>query len=149
MARILHAIKYLIWLWFQIILASWTVLIDVATGSRKVDPCVVFYPLRVTKPWQITVFSASVTMTPGTLSLAVVDKEGVEITDEDENQTPHFLAVQAVHGSDPRGVLDDLAHMEQTMAPEVKDVDQDLDTAPVLYPAPAPTLADEHMKKEA
>lgn len=149
MARILHAIKYLIWLWIQIILASWTVLIDVATGSRKVDPCVVFYPLRVTKPWQITVFSASVTMTPGTLSLAVVDKEGVEITDEDENQTPHFLAVQAVHGSDPRVVLDDLAHMEQTMAPEVKDVDQDLDTAPVLYPAPAPTLADEHMKKEA
>lgn len=149
MAKILHTVKYLIWLWIQIIIASWAVLIDVATGSRKVDPCVVFYPLRVTDPWQVTVFSASVTMTPGTLSLALVDKDGVEITDEDKNQTPHFLAVQAVHGSDPRGVLEDLAHMEQTMAPHIQDVEHDLDSAPVLYPAPAPTLADDYLKKEA
>lgn len=149
MAKVAHTIKYLAWLWIQIIIASWAVLIDVATGSRKVDPCVVFYPLRVTTPWQVTVFSASVTMTPGTLSLTLVDKDGVEITDENETQTPHYLAVQAVHGSDPRAVLDDLAHMEQTMAPHVSDIDNNLDEAPVIYPSPAPTLADDEMKKEA
>lgn len=142
MAKAMHMVKYHVWLVGQIILASWTVLIDVATGSKKVDPCVVFYPLRVTKPWDITLFSSSITVTPGTLSLTLVDKDGHEVTSEDENQTPHFLAVQAVHGSDPRALLDDLAHMEQTMAPHVKDIQHNLDEAPVIYPAPAPALVD-------
>lgn len=136
----LHGIWYAFWLIKELLKAGWTVVADVLTGSQKVDPCVVYYPLRVTKDWQITAFAASITITPGTMSLALIDDQP---TTGDAPDTPRLLAVHAVHGSDPRGVLADLAAMEETMAPHVKGIDNHLDEAAVVYPAPAPVLKEE------
>lgn len=140
MSGVFHSIWYAFWLVGELSKACWTVVADVLTGSKKVDPCVVYYPLRVTKDWQITAFAASITITPGTMSLELVDDQPSAGHAPD---VPRLLAVHAVHGSDPRGVLADLAAMEETMAPHVKGIDNRLDEARVLYPAPKPVLKEE------
>lgn len=120
----MHALKYLLWLVWQIVLASNTVLMDTLKGNKGMDPCVVHYPLRLSKDWQITAFAVSITMTPGTMSIGL--------------REDHTLLVHAVYGSDPRAVLEDLAHMESTMAPSVREIPHDLNAARVEHPAPVP-----------
>lgn len=114
--------RFFPWLIGQIFIAGWALASDAVTGSKKVDPCIVHYPLRVEKPWQLAVLSSSITVTPGTLSIGLRE-EGI-------------LIVHAVHGSDPQAVLADIADMEARMAPEVAQKEQDLTNATVEYPAP-------------
>lgn len=130
---IVHAVKFIFWLKFQLLLATWTVVIDTLTGNKKIDPCVVTYPLRVTNDWQITLFATSITITPGTMSLTIVDD------DEDQEQGDRHLIVHAVYGSNPDQVLADLAQMEEMLAPHVAGITHDLSAAKVEYPAPKAT----------
>ncbi len=120
----MHAIKYVLWLVWQIVLAANTVLVDTLKGNKGMDPIVVHYPLRLSKDWQITAFAVSITMTPGTMSIGL--------------REDHTLLVHAVYGSDPKAVLEDLAHMEATMAPSVRSIDHDLASATIEQPAPVP-----------
>lgn len=131
-AKIPHALGYVFWLIGQLISATWTVIADVITGSKKVDPCIVHYPLRVQSDFAITAFAASITITPGTLSLCLIGAD-----------RPRELAVHAVHGSDPQAVLADLAHMEEKLAPEVAGIDNRLAEAHVIYPAVGARLSTE------
>ena len=125
----LHPIYYVGWLLGQLAVATWVVVTDTLTGSKKIDPCIVHYPLRVTSDRLITIFADSITITPGTLSLTITDD------DPDHQQGHRCLLVHAVHGSDPQQVLKDLAHMEETLAPQVKATPHDLAGARVEYPA--------------
>ena len=47
--------------------------------------------------------------------------------------------VHAIFGSDPLGVLKDLAHMEETLAPHVAGIDNHLERAATYHPAPRPS----------
>ncbi len=125
----LHSVYYVFWLLGQLAQATWVVVIDTLTGSKKIDPCIVHYPLRVTSDWHITAFAASITITPGTLSLTIIDE------DPEQHGRRHLL-VHAVHGTDGKQVLHDLAHMEETLAPHVKSIVHDLNAARIEYPAP-------------
>lgn len=129
MRGIMHAGYYSAWLIGQLLLASKDVLVDTLTGNKKLDPSIVAYPLRVTKDWHITAFACSITITPGTIAICL-DKG------PDEQR---LLLVHAVFGSDPLGVLRDLAHMEETLAPHVKGVDNKLEQAAMYHPAPRPS----------
>ena len=126
----LHPIYYVCWLLGQLAIATWVVVVDTVTGSKKIDPCIVHYPLRVKSEWLITAFAASITITPGTLSLTITDD------DVKQQHGQRHLLVHAVYGSVPQQVLQDLAHMEQTLAPHVKNIPHDLANAEVQYPAP-------------
>lgn len=117
--------RFFPWLIGQIFIAGWTLAADAWTGSKKVDPCVVHYPLRVSRPWQLAVLSTSITVTPGTLSIGF-----------HEGEAGTTLQVHAVHGSDPASVLADIADMEEHLDPAVADIAQDLNQAQVEYPAP-------------
>lgn len=138
----LHAIKYTFWLIGQVLIAGWVLTKDTLTGSKNLDPCVVRYPLRVTKDWQITVFAASITATPGTMSITL------EEDDSTESSGQRYLLVHAVAGADPRSVLADLAHMEETLAPHVKGLHPDfaavLDQATWEYPSPKPVFKEDN-----
>lgn len=125
----LHPLYYVGWLLGQLAVSTWVVVIDTLTGSKKVDPCIVHYPLRVTSDRLITIFATSITITPGTLSLTITDD------DPDHQQGHRHLLVHAVYGSDPQQVLKSLAHMEETLAPHVKAIPHDLTSAQVEYPA--------------
>ena len=113
MKGLLHAGYYSAWLIGQLLLASRDVLVDTLTGNKKLDPSVVVYPLRVTKDWQITAFACSITITSGTISIGLDEGPLGE----------RLLMVHAIFGSDPLGVLKDLAHMEETLAPHVAGID--------------------------
>ena len=47
--------------------------------------------------------------------------------------------VHAIFGSDPLAVLKDLAHMEETLAPHVAGIDNQLERAATYHPAPRPS----------
>lgn len=119
---------YLFWLIGQIFSAGWVIITDTLTGSKKVDPCVVHYPLRVQSDFLITAFAASITVTPGTMSVSL----------HEEADGQRYLSVHAVHGSDPAGVLDSLADMEEKLSPKVKAIPRRFGAKSILYPAPAP-----------
>ena len=118
---------YLLWLIGQIISAGWVIVTDTVTGSKKVDPCVVHFPLRLDSDILITVFAASITVTPGTMSVSLYEEDG-----------QRYLSVHAVHGSNPAGVLESLAHMEEKLSPKVKALPRRFGEKSILYPAPAP-----------
>lgn len=118
-----HTIGYTLWLLGQVILGAVAISRDMLRRRSHIEPVVVFYPLRITAPWQIFWLSTSVTMTPGTLSCGL----RTVTTDHDtpgEAGTPQtMLIVQAVYGADPAEVLAGVADMEERLVPRVKDID--------------------------
>ncbi|AKE40400.1 Na(+)/H(+) antiporter subunit E [Corynebacterium kutscheri] len=127
----MHALIYIVWLIGQVIMAAWTLFKDTVTGSKNIDPCVVHYPLRIHSDFLITAFAASITATPGTLSLTL-----------HSHNEQRFLYVHAVAGADPQAVVKDLAHMEEMLSPRVKDIPLDWSAVSVEKPAPAPKWED-------
>ncbi|MDO5077751.1 monovalent cation/H+ antiporter subunit E [Corynebacterium sp.] len=111
----IHAIKYTYWLFTQVFVGAMMICRDVLRRRTRMCPIIVAYPLRVTTDQELMLFSTSVTMTPGTLSLGFRNpaKEG----------DPRVLLVQAVYGADPAEVLAGLADMEERLAPHVADID--------------------------
>ena len=114
----MHWISYTIWLIGQVIASASKVAIDTVRINNTQDPIIVNYPVRVTGEWERTLFSTSITMTPGTLSVGF---RPVETIDGAESESGYILLVQAVYGSDPAEVVADLAHMEEKLAPRVAD----------------------------
>lgn len=125
----MHAILYVCWLVGQILDAAWLVIRDTLTGSKRVCPVVVHYPLRLRKDSHITALASSITITPGTMSIGLR-----------EDAT---LLVHAVYGSNPREVLESIADMEQRLVPSVAEIPHDLDAAEKLTQHPAPKPQDE------
>lgn len=143
----LHCIKYGVWLTGQIIKESTVMAVDTLGTGRNIAPVVLYYPLRVTKERDIAALIASITMTPGTLALGVtgpkeVDRDvaaGHQISGDTSSVGEHefkthgldnvqrFLAVHAMYGSDPQELLDSLKHMEEMLAPSIRDQDIDVD----------------------
>ena len=121
-----HALWYATWLTGQIIKESVVMAIDTLGTGRNIAPVVIYYPLRVTSERDIAAFIASITMTPGTLSLGVtgpkeVDYDAVagernskdafavarsEFNTHGLYHVQRFLAVHAMYGSDPQELLD-------------------------------------------
>lgn len=108
----MHWFSYIPWLLWQIIVGAFTIDRDAIRNITKLHPTVVRYPLRVTQPRLITILSLSITMTPGTMTI------GIEL---DEDEHPHLI-VHSVWGLDPHAIIDDIADMEERMAPHVRSI---------------------------
>lgn len=104
---------YLVWLIGQIFAGAFTIAFDVIRPVSRMHPVVVAYPLRVRSDWELTAFSTSITVTPGTLSLG--------FREPDASGRPTILLVHAVYGADEQEVLEGLAEMEERLAPHVKE----------------------------
>ncbi|WJZ01455.1 monovalent cation/H+ antiporter subunit E [Corynebacterium freiburgense] len=111
----IHALKYTTWLLTQVFVGAMVICRDVLRRQTRFCPVIVAYPLRVTTDRELAMFSTSVTMTPGTLSLGFRNpvREG----------DPRVLLVQAVYGADPSEVLAGLTDMEERLAPHVAGID--------------------------
>lgn len=114
---------------------------DTLGTGRNIAPVVIYYPLRVTSERDIAALIASITMTPGTLSLGVTGPKEVdydaaagersskdafavarsEFNTHGLDHVQRFLAVHAMYGADPEELLASLADMEEHLAPSVKD----------------------------
>lgn len=111
----MHVPMYILWLIKEIFVAGYQVAWAGLRPAAGYHPVIVRYPLRVTTDWQIFWFSTSITATPSTLSLGLREPA--------EPGAPRILLVQAAFGSDPTGVMESLADMEQRMAPHVTSID--------------------------
>ncbi|MCQ9342747.1 Na+/H+ antiporter subunit E [Corynebacterium kozikiae] len=132
---IIHVLRYFVWLTYQVGLAGWAVAKATLTGSKDSHPVILHYPLRVETNFLVTALAASITVTPATLSLGL--KDGM-------------LLVHAVFGKDHEGLFQDIAKMEETLAPSVRGKAHPKQWF-VEDPAPAPssTNVQQHPKKEA
>lgn len=106
-----HWVVYSLWLIGQVFAGAWSIAVDTLRPQSQMHPAVVRYPLRVTSDALVTAFSTSITMTPGTMSIGVID---------DAAGVPEYLLVQAVFGADEQEVLDGLADMERRLWPAVE-----------------------------
>lgn len=96
---------FTLWFAWQIVLSSWTVLADILTPGLNNTPRVVRMPLDSRSDFHVAAIGALITLTPGTLTLGVVDDE----TD------PRYLLVHSMYHPDTQSALDDLHDMERRM----------------------------------
>jgi hypothetical protein len=145
--RAWHVVTYCVWLVGQIVKESTTMAVDTFTTGRHIAPVIVYYPLRLTRERDIAAFIASITITPGTLSLGVT---GPKEVDEDAaagkrnlqdagsvatsefrthglSRVQRFLAVHAMYGADPQELLHSLAVMEAKLVPSVRKKKMEFD----------------------
>nr|WP_235700728.1 Na+/H+ antiporter subunit E [Corynebacterium auriscanis] len=66
-----HALRYGVWLVGQILKESTVMAMDTLGTGRHIAPVVIYYPLRIRSEVEIAAFVTSITMTPGTLALAL------------------------------------------------------------------------------
>ena len=111
----MNAVVYALWLIKEIFVAGISLALAAFKADNEYSPVIIRYPLRVTSAWEIFWFTSSITATPGTLSLG--------LREPPRKGLPRIVLVQAVQGSDPAGIVADLADMEQRLAPRVKDID--------------------------
>ena len=126
-----HSVKYGGWLLGQVLAAAWSVIADANRKRTQIDPVIVAYPLRVTTDREIGIFTTSITMTPGTLSLGLLEVGDPLPCDVSMTPGPHepapcdrserglLLLVHAVFGSDPVSLMADLADMERRISPNI------------------------------
>lgn len=144
MKTAVHAVVYALWLIKEIFVAGFSLAAESFKPQNSYRPVVVRYPLRVTSAWEIFWFTSSITATPGTLSLGLREPiaEGL----------PRIVLVQAVMGDDPDSIMEDLADMEERLAPQVKGIDYGVpgqgptkELASTFYEYPLDTLG-RHMR---
>ena len=95
---------FLLWYVYQVLYSSGSVLTNILTRDLHHPLRVVHVPLASTRDWQVAVFGGLITLTPGTLTLGVVDDEG-----------ERYLLVHSMQHSSNDEALVDLADMEARM----------------------------------
>ncbi|APT92293.1 cation:proton antiporter [Corynebacterium phocae] len=109
------ALTYFPWLVKEIFSAGFALSATAFQRDNEYHPVILRYPLRVTSAWDIFWFTSSITATPGTLS--------VGLREPTHENMPRIILVQAVQGNDPKAIMEDLADMEERIAPEVAEID--------------------------
>lgn len=87
--KALHMLFYFLW---ELLKANWGVAKLTLTPGVKLTPGILAMPLRVRQPGQIAMVANMITLTPGTISLDVDEKE-------------HVLYIHAIDASDVEGAL--------------------------------------------
>jgi multicomponent Na+:H+ antiporter subunit E len=107
----------LFFLW-ELILANVRVAIDVMRPRPQIMPAVVAVPLDGYSDAEVTLLANFITLTPGTLSLDVVERR--ETT---ENEAQRVLYVHAMHvGRTQKAIEDFRSQMSQNLGDRVKEV---------------------------
>mgnify|MGYP002712123683 FL=1 len=113
MRGFIHGIGYGAWLIKEIFVAGFDAVGKAFNPAAKIEPIVIYYPLRINTDWDVFWFTTSITATPGTLSMGLrhpITPGG-----------PITLLVQAAFGSDPEDVIASLADMEEHLNPSVSE----------------------------
>lgn len=71
--RFAASVRYVVYFAGQLLLATWQVVVATIVPAGRVAPGVVAVPLRARSPLITTIVGNSVTLTPGTLTVDVVD----------------------------------------------------------------------------
>lgn len=96
---------FTVWFVGQIVLSSWSVSKNILTAGLSRPTRVVQVPLASSRDWQVALFGALITLTPGTLTLGVVREDSGE----------RFLLVHSMEHHDNPTCVADLQDMEARM----------------------------------
>lgn len=89
-------LRYILIVLYDIIVANIAVAkIVLFVPNRRLQPCWLTVPLRLTSPEAITVLAGTITLTPGTVS-------------SDLSEDGRYLLVHCLHAPDPEAVLNDI-----------------------------------------
>lgn len=125
--RVRDALSFLLWLLWQVPLQAWKLTRDVLTPGLRVSPSIIEFPLRATHPVEIAVIESAITITPGTLTLGIVEPHG----GKPRSLFVHFLyahthdqAVAELEGLEARvlRVTRGQAWVERTPTPDKADL---------------------------
>lgn len=72
----LRLLGFVAWYVGQVFISAGLVLRDIATPGRQATPRVVRMPLQSRTDFQVAAIGALITLTPGTLAIGVVEREG-------------------------------------------------------------------------
>lgn len=72
----LRFVGFVLWYIGQVFASACQVLRDVSTPGRQATPRVVRMPCQSTTDFQVAVIGALITLTPGTLTISVVERDG-------------------------------------------------------------------------
>lgn len=89
-------LRYILIVLYDIIVANIAVAkIVLFVPNRRLQPCWLTVPLRLTSPEAITLLAGTITLTPGTVS-------------SDLSEDGRYLLVHCLHAPDPEAVLNDI-----------------------------------------
>ena len=71
----LRGLRYIPWLFWQIVLSNWDVFKRVWSPERPISPCMVWVPYRTKTDLGTVIYANSITLTPGTVTVEVDTKE--------------------------------------------------------------------------
>ncbi|QFG67575.1 Na+/H+ antiporter subunit E [Ornithinimicrobium pratense] len=95
---------FLVWYVYQVLHSSGSVLSNILTRELRHPLRVVQIPLASTRDWQVAIFGGLITLTPGTLTLGVVQEAG-----------ERYLLVHSMQHASNEQARDELADMEARM----------------------------------
>jgi multicomponent Na+:H+ antiporter subunit E len=116
---------YFIW---ELILANVRVAIDVMRPRPQITPAVVVVPLDGYSDAEVTLLANFITLTPGTLSLDVVERrestsDEAQSNEAQSNKTQRVLYVHAMHVGRTQAAIEDFRRqMSQNLGNRVKEV---------------------------
>lgn len=117
MSRLLPALVrlpgFVLWFAWQVLTSSGKILHDIATPGSDATPRVVRLRLGSRTDGQATLIATLITLTPGTLTLGIVQ--------EDDHRE---LLVHSMYHRDNDAALQDLRHMEDTMLHALAEEDR-------------------------
>ena len=111
--RFAHGVGYTAWLIKEIFAAGFDAVLKAFNPAAKIEPIVIYYPMRLHTDWEVFWFTTSITATPGTLSMG--------LRHPIEPGGPITLLVQAAFGSDPEDIIAGLADMEEHVRPSLRN----------------------------
>ncbi len=95
---------FVIWYVGQVFVSAGQVLRDIATPGRQATPRVVRTPCQSQTDFQVAAIGALITLTPGTLTIGVVEREG-----------GRDLLVHSMYDADNPTAVENLRDMEARM----------------------------------
>ncbi len=129
--KLFNTVKFAIWLMTEILRTATAVVIDTMRPNQKQSPVLIGLPVRIDSDFALTAYSASISMTPGTLVVGTR-----ELAADDAKRLgghKYLYIVHAIFGADLEELFDSLYDMEERLAPDVKQL-----------PRPAGILFDEY-----
>lgn len=104
--RLWYTLRYLVFIAGEVIAGSLRIARNAFSPRLRSRRSIIEYPLRCRTDLEVSVFASSITITPGTLVVALAGAEG---------ETPATIYVHSLFTTDRAGVVADLRDMEDRL----------------------------------
>ncbi|MBK8731253.1 MAG: Na+/H+ antiporter subunit E [Tetrasphaera sp.] len=119
-----YAVAYLAWLLWQVPKQAFLLGRDVLTPGLNISPSIIEFPLRARTPLEIAAIESSITITPGTLTLGIVEA-GEDDEDDHEGKS---LFVHFLYAHTHEGAIAELEDMESRLLRATRGGQREVDS---------------------